>query len=207
MSPRFSISKTDLLDFLDSWEQALSGEVLAVACGGTALTLNELSASTKDVDLLIPDPEHYQRLIKALKGLGYSNVSGFGWAIPGSPWIFDLFRGQRIFQTELLDAIHEPGNHRIIKRYGNLTIGTLTPQDLMISKLFRGTATDGQDCMTILNAESIDLKAFAERYKETAGYDIDPAKCKKHLNYLIAELEESSIDATNLKIMSEEWIP
>lgn len=44
------IDKTELLDLITEWDKYVKGKVHLVACGGTALTLQDLKPSTKDVE-------------------------------------------------------------------------------------------------------------------------------------------------------------
>jgi hypothetical protein len=176
-----------------------------VACGGTALTLLGYKESTRDVDLLVPIPNDYEALIRLLESLGYKPATGNGWKHPNVPWIFDLFRGQTIFQTELLDPIHEKENHRTIFEFNKLTLACLNPADLIISKMFRGTDVDVQDSVLMLKSEPLDLHYLAERYKETADYYYNPAICKTNLGYLIDGLDREGIDSKSLKEVKEQW--
>ncbi len=178
-----------------------------VACGGTALTLNGYKESTKDVDLLVPVPEHYAMLLKLLGSLGYKSVTDAGFRHPNGTWIFELYKGQTIFQTELLDPIHEPSNHRVIHKYDKLTLGCLNPADLIISKMFRGTQIDAQDSVMMMKSEEVNLPYLAKRYRDTADYYYNPALCKHNLNYLIEEMELEGLNATALKEMNEQWNP
>ena len=82
--------------------------------------------------------------------------------------------GQRIHTTELLESPLEAGNHRWIKKFLHLYIGTLNHYDLIISKLFRGSQVDFQDCLALLKAkrQEINTTTLEERYKETVRYDV-----------------------------------
>ena len=207
MNAHYRLANDDLYGVLDGWNEQLTSKIFIAACGGTALTLYGYKESTKDVDLLVPDPAHYQSLIKALTALGYKPATGNGFKHPSELWIFDLFRGQTIFQTDLLDPVQDHGKHRVIKEYERIILACLNPDDLIISKMFRGTLVDVQDSIVMIKAENIDLTQLAERYKETAGYYYSPETCKKNLGYLITDMEEQKIDATPLREMSEQWTP
>jgi len=63
------------------------------------------------------------------------------------------------------------------------------------------------ECVVMIKAEMLDLKNLAERYRETAGYYIQPEQSKKNLGYLIADLEKAQIDARPLREMIDTWIP
>ncbi len=42
-----------------------------IACGGTAMTLQDIKESTKDVDFIVPVEKEYKYLVRMLKDLGY----------------------------------------------------------------------------------------------------------------------------------------
>lgn len=190
---------------LSEWDEQLERNVFVAACGGTALTLYGHKESTKDVDLLVPDPDEYGLLIDAITKLGYRPATGNGYRHPERPWIFDLFRGQTIFQTELLEPVQAEGRHRIIKKFRRLVVACVNPDDLIISKMFRGTMVDVQDSLVMIQAEKIDLRGLANRYHETAGYYFNPEVCKKNLEYLIAELKRFDMEADPLIEILHRW--
>ena len=206
-NPQYRLQITHLLEVLQTWDAKLRRPVLLVACGGTALTLYGHKESTKDVDFLIPIPDDYAQIIKVISSLGYRRATGFGYRHPEQPWIFDLYSGQTIFETSLLDPIQDVGNRRVVKSFKHITLACLTPFDLIISKMFRGTAVDVDDSVTMIRSEDLDLAQLAKRYRETADYYVNPAKCKLNLQYLIRALQEKGIKATALKKMSKKWIP
>lgn len=170
----YRLTKTDLLQTLRSWNGFLNKQVHLIACGGTALTLLEIKSSTKDVDLLVPVDQEYDYLIKTLKQLGYTQETGSGWRKKGEAFIFDLFKGKRVHTTELLESPLEKGNHVVIKDLSRICIGVLNEYDLIVSKLFRGTRVDVEDCVMLFKAKrnEIKMQALKERYIETAKYDI-----------------------------------
>lgn len=83
----------------------------------------------------------------------------------------------------------------------------LNPDDLIISKMFRGTLVDVQDSIAMIKSARLDLKALAARYKDTAEYYFNPSECKKNLDYLIDELERQELDASDLREIGDSWIP
>jgi len=70
-SNRYRISGIDLLDTLENWDSLMNFRVRLIACGGTALTLLNIKESTKDIDLIVPEKNEYDKLIKFLKALNY----------------------------------------------------------------------------------------------------------------------------------------
>jgi hypothetical protein len=207
MKHSYRLSKDDLFEELEKWDSALRSKVLLVACGGTALTLHGYKETTRDVDFLIPNLKQYAQIISMIKKLGYEQRTASGWLSPNKLWLFDLFRGQTVFQTGLLDPIQKKGNHRFILSYKKITLGTLTAGDLVISKMFRGTTVDVDDSVLMIVSENLDLQQLAQRYKDTADYYYNPASCKTNLGYLIRELMDQGLDATPLQEMSDKWTP
>ncbi|MBI3602529.1 MAG: hypothetical protein HY209_06540 [Candidatus Omnitrophica bacterium] len=170
----YRLTREDLLETLGLWNGFLNKKVHLIACGGTALTLLGIKASTKDVDLLVPVDDEYRYLIKTLEQLGYRQQTGSGWTRKDEEFIFDLFQGKRIHTTELLESPMEEKNHTLIKELSHIYIGVLNEYDLMISKLFRGTSVDIEDCLMLLRArpQEIKIDVLGNRYMETAKYDV-----------------------------------
>ena len=169
----YRLNQKDLLDTLGLWNGFLNKKIHLIACGGTALTLLGVKESTKDVDMLVPVDQEYDYLIKTLKQLGYQSSSGSGWQRFGETFTFDLFRGKRVHTTELLESPLEKTNHILIKELAHIYIGVLNPYDLIVSKLFRGTSVDVDDCLMLFKAKQKDIKIdlLRERFIETAKYD------------------------------------
>jgi len=142
-----------------------------------------------------------------LKKLGYTQATGNGYRHPDEPWIFDLFRGQTIFTTDLLDPVNSQGKHRLIKTYSQLSLACINPDDLVISKVFRGTMVDEEDSLLMIQSEKLDLELLVARYIDTAGYNIQPSKCKVNLTNFVNFLETSGYSTSNLKRMILEWSP
>jgi hypothetical protein len=177
----YRLNQKDLLDALGLWNGFLNKKVHLIACGGTALTLLGVKESTKDVDMLVPVDQEHDYLIKTLKQLGYQPTSSYGWQRQGEAFIFDLFRGKRVHTTELLESPLEKMNHTLIKELSHIYIGVLNPYDLIVSKLFRGTSVDVDDCLMLFKAKHKDIQIdlLRERFIETAKYDIAEDKLIK----------------------------
>jgi hypothetical protein len=180
----YRIDKTGLLDRLGIWNGFLKRKVHLIACGGTALTLLDVKPSTKDIDLLVPVTEECNYLIKTLKDLGYKSASGAGWARDDG-FIFDLFPGKRIHTTELLESPLDSGNNIPVKEFNRIYLGVLNYYDIIISKLFRGTSIDMEDCLMLMKAKmkEIDMKELTERFSETASYDISEDRVLKSFEH------------------------
>lgn len=186
----YRLGKQDLWDILELWDPFLPRPVRVVACGGTALTLQELKESTKDVDFLVPDLDEYKALLSTIQKLNYRQVTGSGWA-KDDGFIFDLFKGKVVFTTELLDSPLDEGMHIPIKAFKKLSVSALNDHDLIISKMFRGSGVDIDDCKRLIRGrKEFDLEKLKERYKETAQYDLQPEKMMRNLEDLLNALKE-----------------
>jgi uncharacterized protein (DUF433 family) len=55
-------------------------------------------------------------------------------------------------------------------------LGALNLQDLIITKIFRGTRVDVVDCVAAFAAYAISPEELLKRYAEAAKYDLNPEK-------------------------------
>ncbi len=184
-------NKELLLARLADWDSFLRRRVRLIACGGTALTLLNMKPSTKDIDLIVPDPAEHDYLSRTLDQLGYKSVSGSGLR-RGDDFVFDLFRGPRVHTTDLLESPLEPDNHLLIKEFTYIYLGALNYYDLLITKLFRGTSADMEDCLALMRHKEndIDSQVFERRFRATASYDISEERVLKNLVYFLRLTKE-----------------
>ena len=187
----YRVTAAQLKQTLASWDALFPGrgKIRLVACGGTALSLLGYKESTKDVDFLVPNEQEYKRLRRFLTRAGYQNVMGEGWQRPGEVIRYDVYLGKRVFQTELLDSPLEADGHRKLWEGKKISLGVLNSTDLMITKLFRGTEQDVEDCLTLLEHEAVSLGAFEKRYRETAGYETSEERVIKNLEHFLAKVK------------------
>jgi len=180
----YRIDKDGLLNRLAAWDSFLKRKVSLIACGGTALTLLGVKPSTKDIDLLVPVPEEHDYLLGILKQMGYKSASGWGWKNEDG-YIFDLFRGKSVHTTELLDSPLEEKNHLLVKEFSRIYLGVLNYYDIIISKLFRCTTVDIDDCLQLIKAKrkEIDFKYLESRFKETASFDVSEQNVLNNLEH------------------------
>lgn len=188
------INKQGLLERLSLWDGFLKRKVNLIACGGTAMTLLGIKDSTKDIDLLIPKEREYVYLIETLKQLGYKPVTGSGWTREGD-FIFDLFLGKRVHTTELLESPLDKENHFFIHEFNHIYLGALNYYDLIISKLFRATSVDFDDCLSLARTKNdeIDFTRLQNRYRETALYDVSEDRVLKHLDSFMKKLKKKGL--------------
>lgn len=183
---KYRMDKSGLLDRLAAWDGFLKRKVHLIACGGTALTILGVKESTKDIDFMVPDSNERKYLIKTLEKLGYKPVSGWGWSRDDG-FIFDLFKGKSVHTTELLQSPVEKGNHILIKEFSHIYLGVLNCYDIIISKLFRGTSVDNEDCLALVRdkRQEIDFKLLEKRFRKTASFDVSEDKIIKNWEYFL----------------------
>ena len=150
----YRINKQDLLELLGGWNRFLRKKVHLIACGGTALTLQDIKSSTKDVDFLIPKEDEFKYLTTIIQQLGYVPKGGCAWQKPAEAYLFDIYLGKKIHTTELIESALLEGNHFWIKKFQYLHIGVLNHYDLIISKLFRASGVDFDDCLALFRARA-----------------------------------------------------
>lgn len=190
----YRIDKQSLLDKIGAWDGFLKKRVHLIACGGTALTLLNIKASTKDIDLIVPEVTEHKYLIENLKQLDYKTASGWGWE-RGDGFIFDLFRGKFVHTTELLDSPLEKKNHILAKEFSMIYLGVLNYYDIIISKLFRATIVDIDDCLALIRAKrkEISFKYLESRFKETASFDVSQTNVLKNFEHFMKIIKKEGI--------------
>ncbi|MBN1363211.1 MAG: hypothetical protein JW976_00250 [Syntrophaceae bacterium] len=187
----YRIDKQELLNEIGAWNHFLRRRVHLIACGGTALTLLNLKESTKDVDLIVPNLDEHSYLVSKMKEMGYARLTGAGYS-RGGKVTFDLFGGKTIHTTELLDSPLEAERHIVFEEFAYVYLGILNVYDILISKLFRGTQVDFEDCMTLFGAKrsEIDAEYFKKRFTETASYEVAQERVLKNLEVFLRRVEK-----------------
>jgi hypothetical protein len=190
----YRIDKETLFQELAVWNGLLKRRVRLIACGGTALTILGIKSSTKDVDLIVPEVQEHDYLKKLLTDLGYKPVTGAGLSRDGI-FIFDLFRGNRVHTTDLIEPILNQGNHIRVKEFSQIYLGVLNYYDLLISKLFRSTSVDIEDCLLLFKTrrDEIDTDKFISRFHQTASFDISQESALKNLEHFLSVLKKEGI--------------
>jgi hypothetical protein len=142
--------------------------------------------------------KEYDRLMKFLGDLGYEEKGG-GLAHDDDPnFIYQFWCGNKVFTTDLLDPPLEPDKHIPIKRWSHIYLAALNLTDLIITKMFRGTSVDRDDCIAAFATGKVNAEKLLERYSKTARYDLNSEKMMKNFVYLAEGLRE-------LKLISDEF--
>jgi len=192
----YRITGDRLLETLDNWDRLMNFHIKLIACGGTALTLLELKESTKDVDFVVPLSTEYEKLMKFLNTIGYSEKEG-GLAHPDDPlFLYQFWYGNRVFTTDLLDSPLQQGRNIPIKEWRHIYLGALNLLDLIITKVFRGTGVDMDDCIAVFQTGQVHPQQLLARYVETAGYDLNPDEKMKHFGLFADRLASKDLVST-----------
>ena len=156
------------------------------------MTLRGVKPSTKGVDFMVPELAEYDYLVGQLKALGYRPVSGPGWRREGDVFHFDLFRGNRIHTTELLNSPLEEGRNSRLEEFSNLYVGILNDYDLIASKLMRGERVDFDDCIMLAEAHknTLDVDRLVGHFNELVSYDVASERLKPHIDHFLDRLRE-----------------
>ena len=189
----YRLDKNELLDNLRVWNSVMRRKIHLIACGGTAMTLLGVKTSTKDVDFMVPDIREYTYLTKQLPAMGYVPTTGHGWQRKGEVFHFDIFRGNSIHTTGLLESPLKPGRNRLLFEFSHLYIGILNDYDLISSKLMRGTRVDYEDCIMLATAhkDELDLEKLATHFHEMVSYDIAEERLRPNIDYFLELLREN----------------
>ncbi len=191
----YRLDSSELFGILQDWNQYLRKRVQLIACGGTAMTLQGVKPSTKDIDFMVPENKEREYLLKTLKDLGYENVTQYGWQRPGEQFRFDLFRENYIHTTGLLLSPLIPGRNTQIMRYSRLYVGILNDYDLIVSKLVRGSRVDFDDCVMLVRAHisELNIDTLVAHFNELISYDISEQRIKKNIDHLLERLRDEGI--------------
>jgi len=187
----YRIDRENLINTLSIWDSYLKKKVHLIACGGTALTLMTIKESTKDIDLIIPEESEYKYLVRKLTDLGYKQVTQYGWK-KDKGFIFDLYPGNYIYTTGLLESPLKNRNNLKYKEFSSIYLGILNIYDLIISKIFRYTSVDMEDCKALFKAKykEINIEKLKKRFFETSSYDISDDKNKKNFKHFLKTLNK-----------------
>jgi hypothetical protein len=86
-------------------------------------------------------------------------------------------------------------NHTLVKEFSRIYFGVLNYYDIIISKLFRGTQVDNEDCLVLVKNKSqeIDLRRLEERLRKTASYDVSEGRVIQNWEYFVELLSKEGL--------------
>lgn len=188
-----AVDKNWLSSMLEEWNTVAERNKLSirlVAVGGTALTLLNLKASTKDVDFTVPDG-NITALNTLLKKIGVKAAGGISFETKEGARL-DIFRGGQIFSTTLPEDFLE--HSTMIKDFGNVKLYALSIYDLIITKLARNSVDDEEDIKSIFKGSKVEIGKLRRRYEKVQQLMLDE-NLKYHferlLNVLVKEWQKA----------------
>jgi len=199
------ISKQALFEIFSAWNELFRSKITLVACGGTALTLQGIKWSTKNIDLILPIPGEYARLAKTLEEAGYQG-SGNKWSGPGG-FEFDFFIGKKVHTTELLEYPLDTELNICLRQWSHINLLALNDHDLIISKMFRGLPVDIDDCISLITTrgDQFNWDRLLRRYYETSSYDVNPERMRHNLSALFGRMSDRNMKAGKAQQQYERW--
>jgi hypothetical protein len=197
----YRLTSDKLLETLETWDSLMNSRVRLIACGGTALTLLNIKESTKDVDFVVPVAAEYKRLMRFLSDMGYREKAG-GLEHSDDPYfLYQFWTGNRVFTTDLVNSPLETGKHIPIKEWPHIYLGALNLVDLIITKMFRGTGVDVDDCLAVFETGRVDADELLEKYAEASSFDLNPDKMMQ--NFIVFVDRLASKDLVSAEFMEK----
>jgi len=186
------INKDELFLELSAVNSILRRKINLVACGGTAMTLLNVKPSTIDIDFLVPREDEHTYLIKTLKSAGYEEIITDRRLKSATEFLYDLFRGQSVYSTELLEDPLAGENNLFINEWSNIYLGCLNYYDLIITKLFRGAETDYRDIYLLWQKifKEIDFDKLKSRYADHAKYGLNEKRLLDNFECFEKEIKD-----------------
>jgi len=142
------IDRTQLVVWIKKVDRKITKKIIVVAVGGTAMTLLGLKPSTMDIDFCISS-EDKQEFKKAID----------------KTFRVDLFFDGYIFSEQLPKDYAEKSKE--ILKLKNITLKTLSPEDIVITKSARLNARDEEDIQAI--TKYVKREELIERFKQVIG--------------------------------------
>ena len=201
---KMEITKEILLDLLEDIDPYLKEKVYLIAVGGTALTLLDIKHSTLDIDFNLPREKDSKAIRRLFTELGFEKINEGKWISPNN-LVIDLYDRDYIFCVQLIeDSMH---NSKLIQEYMHITLKTLNPYDIIITKLARAESKDIDDIIEIFKKCEIYPKKLFQRYRETMEISV-VAHPKENILELFQLLESRDIIKTNeVKGEIKKWNP
>ena len=143
-----SLDNTKLLDFLEEIDKELTHKIVAVAVGGTAMTLLKAKSSTIDVDFTMPSQYHedFKDAMKVIQ--------------PG--FQVELYHDGMVFITSLPDD-YLKRSKPIKTKLKKIDLRTLHPIDIIVTKIARLDGRDEQDIESCMKKFKITKNQVVKR--------------------------------------------
>lgn len=140
-----------LIDFLKEVDKSISRQIRVFAVGGTAMTLLDLKASTKDIDFNL-ESSRFDDFKKALE----KTIHGYR---------IDLYRNGAIF-TQQLPEDYAKKAVKINAPLKNILLYSINPVDIIATKIGRMDERDFEDIVDCIKKCKITKKQIEQRAKQ-----------------------------------------
>lgn len=156
------INTQDQEELLKLISNYLEKDITCIAIGGTAMMLKGYKNATKDIDLVFESEEDRNMFIKAIKKLGYKEMSIKGIyrnkKETGEPLMYT--RGDERFDLFVKDVFGiKPDEEKLDQRHDfirkkELIVKILSKEQLILFKAVTGRERDLEDIKTIVDKEN-----------------------------------------------------
>ena len=181
---KYKLEKLEAL--LSEFGRNVGKPITVYLIGGCNLSLRGIKVTTKDIDLIVRDSRVFRAVIRELKGMGFRGVLSVSKEYkkmrpsqilekPGFPRI-DVFTGQVCDALMLNDSMVDR-SHTLV--YGNLTVGLIRLEDIILFKAITEREGDLEDVRDIIRTEQIDwdivfqeMLAQEKATKKTFCFDV-----------------------------------
>jgi hypothetical protein len=75
----------------------------------------------------------------------------------------------------------------------HIYLGALNLLDLIITKVFRGTGVDMDDCTAVFQTGQVDPQQLLARYVKSASYDLNPDEKMQHFRLFADQLASKGL--------------
>ena len=146
-------TRIDLINWLKQVDKRLEKPMTLVALGGTAMVLLSLKESTKDVNFCIEgkDSKRFEKLTR------------------NTEFKVAIFEDGFIFSEKLPDDYVKIADECKDAEFKNITLKTLNPIDIIVSKVARYNARDDEDMAILTKVKKIDKDKLIKRFNEIKG--------------------------------------
>jgi hypothetical protein len=192
--------KEEINELFEQLGQFLEQRVEALLIGGAVMLELGLKDATKDIDVVCRNEEDKDRLLAAVKALGFEIVGPekrherLGvkrLAVKGGRNL-DIFAGRISYDFDLSEAMWQRATR--IRSFGSLVIRDASLEDIFIMKLIANRPGDAPDCFNLVIA-GLDFDAvyreIEAQYRKTGE-----AREKIWINYIeegIARLQDNDL--------------
>ncbi len=197
------VPRQQLMELLEKLNEFSEKGIEIFAVGGTSLTLLGLKDSTRDVDLNIDSGKGHKEIEGLFLRMGFEKTGENKWK-SDIGFHIDLFQGGYIFCVQLNEDYKKLSKE--IRNFGRIRLMTISPYDIIITKLARGDERDFDDIRIVFEKERVDPGKLAERYIQTMGNSFVRNARDSMLFLLKGKMKEWGMKTSGEALrMVEEW--